>query len=139
MSWREHRLIDEDIILRPWEDGDQESLGTSQRDPEIGRYFGRAIDYVEGETLPDDPDAPVFAIVEDGAVLGVIWFRRGARPFEVGYYLRQDCCGRGARDEESLARVRVDARGDGSKRDCALYASGERALASGRGTRGLRA
>src|SRR5262249_58755923 len=40
-------------------------------------------------------DAPVFAIVADGAVVGVIWFGRGVRPFEVGYYLRRDAWGRG--------------------------------------------
>jgi RimJ/RimL family protein N-acetyltransferase len=95
LSWREHFFGDDDLVLRPWEDGDQESLGTSQRDPEIGRYFGRAINSAAGEPLPDDPDTPVFAIVEGGAVVGVLWFRRGARPFEVGYYLRQDCWGRG--------------------------------------------
>jgi [ribosomal protein S5]-alanine N-acetyltransferase len=95
MHWREHVLADGEVSLRPWEAGDQELLGTSQRDPEIGRYFGRAIDLAEGEPLPDDPDAPVLAITEAGAVVGVIWFRRGARPFEVGYYLRRDCWGRG--------------------------------------------
>jgi RimJ/RimL family protein N-acetyltransferase len=95
LSWRDCRLVDGDLVLRAWEDGDQELLGTSQRDPEMGRYFGRAIDLAGGEPLPVDPDAPVLAITEGGAVVGVIWFRRGARPFEVGYYLRRDCWGRG--------------------------------------------
>jgi RimJ/RimL family protein N-acetyltransferase len=95
VGWRDVRLVDGDLVLRPWEDGDQERLGTSQHDAEIGRYFGRALDRVEGAPLPDDPDAPVLAITEAGAVVGVLWFGRGVRPFEVGYYLRQDCWGRG--------------------------------------------
>lgn len=96
MSWLEHAFVDGDLVLRPWQDGDQELLGTSQRDAEIGRYFGRAIDHVEAAApLPDDPHAPVFAITESGAVVGVLWFRASARPFEVGYYLRRDCWGRG--------------------------------------------
>jgi RimJ/RimL family protein N-acetyltransferase len=37
----------------------------------------------------------VLAILEDGVVVGVIWFRRGARPFEVGYYLHRNAWGRG--------------------------------------------
>jgi RimJ/RimL family protein N-acetyltransferase len=32
------------------------------------------------------------SILVDG---DLVWFLRGARPFEVGYYLRQDCWGRG--------------------------------------------
>jgi RimJ/RimL family protein N-acetyltransferase len=44
---------------------------------------------------PDDPDAPLFAILEGGSVVGVIWFGRGIRPFEVGYYLHPDAWGRG--------------------------------------------
>ncbi len=92
LQWRDRVLVDGDLVLRAWEDGDQELLGTSQRDPEIGRYFGRAVDE---DSIPDDADAPVLAITDGGAVVGVLWFRRGARPFEVGYYLRQDCWGRG--------------------------------------------
>jgi ribosomal-protein-alanine N-acetyltransferase len=95
LRWRDRILADGELVVRPWEDGDQERLGTSQRDPEIGRYFGRAVDLDEGAPLPDDPHAPVLAITDGGAVVGVIWFRRGARPYEVGYYLRQDCWGRG--------------------------------------------
>jgi len=95
VSWRDRTFVDGELVVRPWADGDQALLGTSQRDPEIGRYFGRAVDHVEGEPLPDDPDAPVLAITESGAVVGVLWFRRGARPFEVGYYLKRDCWGRG--------------------------------------------
>jgi RimJ/RimL family protein N-acetyltransferase len=94
-TWRECSLIEDELAVRPWQDGDQELLGTSQRDAEIGRYFGRALDLADGAPLPDDPDAPVLAITEAGAVVGVMWFRRGARPFEVGYYLRRDCWGRG--------------------------------------------
>ncbi len=93
--WRSVVLSDRNLVLRAWQPGDQELLGTSQRDPEIGRYFGRALNLAEGEPPPPDPDAPVFAIVEDDAVVGVIWFGRGVRPFEVGYYLRRDAWGRG--------------------------------------------
>jgi [ribosomal protein S5]-alanine N-acetyltransferase len=85
-------LRDGELVLRPWSDGDQELLGTSLRDPELGRYIGRRLD--DGP-LPDDPEAPTFAIVETGSVVGVIWFGRGVRPFEVGYYLRRDAWGRG--------------------------------------------
>jgi RimJ/RimL family protein N-acetyltransferase len=95
VDWRVVRLEEGEILLRAWEPGDQELLGTSMRDPVIGRYLGRRLDVAEGEPLPDDPDAPVFAIVEGGAVVGVVWFGRGIRPFEVGYYLHPDAWGRG--------------------------------------------
>jgi RimJ/RimL family protein N-acetyltransferase len=95
VDWQTAVLADGELILRAWRPEDQESLGTSQRDPEIGRYFGRALNLAAGESSPEDPDAPVFAIVADGAVIGVIWFGRGVRPFEVGYYLRRDAWGRG--------------------------------------------
>jgi RimJ/RimL family protein N-acetyltransferase len=88
-------LSDGDLVLRPWQPGDQELLGTSQQDPEIGRYLGRSLNRADGESPPPDPDAPTFAIVVGGAVVGVIWFGRGVRPFEVGYYLRRDVWGRG--------------------------------------------
>jgi hypothetical protein len=70
VRWRDSILVDGDLVVRPWEDGDQELLGTSQCDPEIGRYFGRALDLAEGEPPPDDPDAPVLAITGGGAVVG---------------------------------------------------------------------
>jgi RimJ/RimL family protein N-acetyltransferase len=44
LQWPDLVLVDGDLVLRAWRDGDQERLGTSQRDPEIGRYFGRATD-----------------------------------------------------------------------------------------------
>jgi ribosomal protein L11 methyltransferase len=92
---RSARLSEGDLELRPWEDGDQERLGTSLSDPVVGRYFGKRLDVADGAPLPDDPDAPIFAIVAGGAVVGVIWFARGIRPFEVGYYLHPDVWGRG--------------------------------------------
>jgi RimJ/RimL family protein N-acetyltransferase len=93
MSWRSVRLVEAELIVRSWEPGDRERLGISTRDPEIGRYFGSVAD--AGGPAVDDPAAPVLALVESGAVVGCMWFRRGARPFEVGYYLRQDAWGRG--------------------------------------------
>ena len=114
VTWRTARLEDGDVVLRAWKDGDQELLGTSQRDPVVGRYFGRRLDVSEGDPLPDDPDAPVFAILEAGTVVGVIWFARGVRPFEVGYYLHPDAWGRGLATR-ALARVSewmLDERGE---------------------------
>ena len=95
MDWRAARLVSDGLLLRPWEPGDQDLLGTSTRDPEIGRYLGDRLDVADGAPLPDDPDAPIFAIVEAGAVVGVLWFGRGIRPFEVGYYLHPAAWGRG--------------------------------------------
>jgi len=95
IDWRSARLSEDDLELRPWEDGDQDRLGTSLSDPLVGRYFGKRLDVAEGAPLPDDPDAPIFAIVAGGAVVGVIWFARGIRPFDVGYYLHPDVWGRG--------------------------------------------
>jgi RimJ/RimL family protein N-acetyltransferase len=95
VSWREAQLVDGDITLRPWEPQDQELLGTSLRDPVLGRYIGGRLDVADGEPFPDDPDAPVFSILEAETVVGVIWFGKGIRPFEVGYWLRQDAWGRG--------------------------------------------
>jgi RimJ/RimL family protein N-acetyltransferase len=95
VDWRAADLRDGDLVLRAWEPHDQELLGTSARDPEIGRYLGRALGVAEGESPPEDSDAPIFAIVAGGGVVGVIWFGRGVRPYEVGYYLHRDVWGRG--------------------------------------------
>lgn len=89
MDWRRCRLEDDDLVVRPFAD-EQQGFDLT-RDPEIGRYFGRALD----GPPPTDPDAPDFAIVEDGAIVGRVWFRSGARPFEIGYFLRPDAWGRG--------------------------------------------
>jgi RimJ/RimL family protein N-acetyltransferase len=94
-DWRSAVLRDGDLTLRAWESGDQELLGTSQADPIVGRYFGRRLDVADGEPPPEDPDAPIFAIVACERVVGVIWFARGIRPFEVGYYLHPDAWRRG--------------------------------------------
>jgi RimJ/RimL family protein N-acetyltransferase len=65
------------------------------RDPELGRYFGRAI----GAQAPavEDTGVPNLGIVDraTGRVVGRIWCRFGARPPEVGYYLLQDAWGNG--------------------------------------------
>jgi RimJ/RimL family protein N-acetyltransferase len=95
VDWRATVLSDGELVLRAWQPGDQELLGTSQRDPEIGRYFGRSLTLADGASPPADPDAPAFAIVVADEVVGVIWFARGVRPFEVGYYLHRDMWGRG--------------------------------------------
>jgi RimJ/RimL family protein N-acetyltransferase len=94
-SWRAAVLRDGDLALRPWRDGDQELLGVSLADEVVGRYFGCRLDVAEGQPPPADPDAPIFALVESGGVVGVIWFGRGIRPFEVGYYLHPAAWGRG--------------------------------------------
>jgi RimJ/RimL family protein N-acetyltransferase len=97
VRWREWRLEDGDLLLRPWEDGDRELIGVSMRDPEIGRYFGRALGSPEDAPRPAiaDPDAPAFAIVVSGDVVGRIWCRPGARPFEIGYFLHPGMWGKG--------------------------------------------
>jgi ribosomal-protein-alanine N-acetyltransferase len=95
VEWRSARLEADELLLRAWETDDQALLGASMDDPVIGRYFGRRLDAVDGEPLPEDPDAPIFAIVEASAVVGVIWFARAVRPYEVGYYLHPDAWGRG--------------------------------------------
>jgi RimJ/RimL family protein N-acetyltransferase len=78
-------------VLRPWE---QEDLVDAFRTDELGRYFGRAVD---GQTPVHDPDMPMFAIVarDSHSVVGRVWCRRGARPPEVGYFLREDAWGHG--------------------------------------------
>ncbi len=66
-------------------------MGFTPRSPEIGEFFGMAF---AGFPEPD-PEAPWWAIVENGVPVGRIWTAWGKRPFEVGYYLRPDAWGRG--------------------------------------------
>jgi RimJ/RimL family protein N-acetyltransferase len=85
-------LSDGDLVLRPWRGDDPDAIGYTPRDPEIGTYLGAPL---SGDFPPTDPDAPWFAIVENGEPVGRIWFPGWKRPFEVGYYLRPDAEGRG--------------------------------------------
>ena len=84
-------LSDGDLVLRAWRDDDPAAIGYTLLDPEIGTYLGLPLN---GDFRPPDPDAPWFAIVENGAPVGRIWFAGWKRPFEVGYYLRPDAWGR---------------------------------------------
>lgn len=84
-------LADGDLVLRPWSDGDGEAVGFTPASPEIGEFFGMPF----GGFCDPDPEAPWWAIVEDGVPVGRIWTAWGQRPFEVGYYLRPDAWGRG--------------------------------------------
>jgi RimJ/RimL family protein N-acetyltransferase len=91
-DWAGAELGDERIVLEPWnETGKDDAF----RDPELGRYFGRAIG--AQEAVAEDEGVPNLGIVErrTGRVVGRIWCRFGARPPEVGYYLRQDAWGNG--------------------------------------------
>jgi RimJ/RimL family protein N-acetyltransferase len=90
-DWRTAQLQDEAIALRPWED---EDLVDAFRTEELGRYFGRAIDHAPPV---DDPDLPMLAIVARDlqSVVGRVWCRPGARPPEIGYFLREDAWGHG--------------------------------------------
>jgi RimJ/RimL family protein N-acetyltransferase len=81
----------DDLLLRPWQDGDAEAIGITLRDAVMGRYLGEPF----GGFLPPDPDAPWFAIVEHAKPVGRIWFAAHRRPFEVGYFLHPDAWGRG--------------------------------------------
>jgi GNAT superfamily N-acetyltransferase len=91
-DWAGAELGDERIVLEPWnETGKDDAF----RDPELGRYFGRAI----GSPAPvvEDRVVPNLAIVDraTGMIVGRIWCRFGVRPPEVGYYLRRDAWGNG--------------------------------------------
>jgi RimJ/RimL family protein N-acetyltransferase len=90
-DWRTAQLQDEAIALRPWEDEDHVD---PFRTEELGRYFGRAIDHAPPV---DDPDLPMLAIVARDlqSVVGRVWCRPGARPPEIGYFLREDAWGHG--------------------------------------------
>jgi RimJ/RimL family protein N-acetyltransferase len=92
MDWREAGLQAGAIEVRPWRDGDD--VGTSPDDPVTGRYFGLPL----GDTPPldvDDPGAPRCTIFRDGEPVGRIWCRPGARPLELGYYVRTELWGQG--------------------------------------------
>src|SRR4051794_36830341 len=114
VSWRHVQLADEVVRLRPWEAEDQERLGVSLRDPVLGRYIGARLDAEPAASFPDDPDAPMFSIVEADTVVGVIWFGKGVRPFEVGYWLRQEAWGRGlaTRSLELVTDWMLNAKGE---------------------------
>jgi RimJ/RimL family protein N-acetyltransferase len=86
-------LRDGDLLLRPWQESDVAEVGVGPGDDgEVGRFFGSPFG---GFPAEPDPEAPWFAIVEDGRAVGRIWFAAHTRPFEVGYYLRTDAWGRG--------------------------------------------
>jgi RimJ/RimL family protein N-acetyltransferase len=88
IDWRSASLDDDVVALRPWRDDD---LVDAFRTDAIRRWFGRGRD----GTPPQDPEVPDYAIVVDRHVVGRIWCRWGARPPEVGYFLREDAWGRG--------------------------------------------
>jgi RimJ/RimL family protein N-acetyltransferase len=90
-DWASADLGDDVIVLEPW---DETGKDDAFRDPELGRYFGRAIGT---QTPVEDTGVPNLRIVDrrTGRVVGRIWCRFGARPPEVGYYLRQDAWGNG--------------------------------------------
>jgi RimJ/RimL family protein N-acetyltransferase len=92
MDWRNATLRVDDVEVRAWLDGDNEAVGTSPRDPVTGRYFGRSIG---GPPKTDDPEAATFTICQSSDPVGRIWLKPGARPFEVGYFLRTDAWGKG--------------------------------------------
>ena len=93
MDWRAVVLARGDVIVRASRESDGEAIGTSPRDPVTGRFFGRAL---SGPAFGvEDADAPAFTILFEGLPVGRVWFRPGARPFEVGYYVRTDLWGRG--------------------------------------------
>lgn len=82
----------DDLVVRPWRDGDADEIGVTPGSPEIGEFFGAPYD---GTCPEPDPGAPWFAIVENGRAVGRIWFAAHKRPFEVGYYVHPDAWGRG--------------------------------------------
>lgn len=93
MDWRDVVLQGAQVEVRASLECDGEAIGTSPGDPVTGRFFGRALN---GPTLGvEDEDAPAFTILFEGRPVGRVWFRPGARPFEVGYYVRTDQWGRG--------------------------------------------
>jgi RimJ/RimL family protein N-acetyltransferase len=90
-DWRTAGLCDDLIALEPW---NAETRDESFRDPELGRYFGSAIG---SEPPVVDSDVPNLGIVVRATdrIVGRIWCRPGARPPEIGYYLRRDAWGNG--------------------------------------------
>lgn len=93
MDWGAAELSTDDLIVRPWKEGDHEAIGTTPRDQVTGKYFGRALSSPPMDS--PDPDAPSFAIVRAGEPIGRLWFRPGVRPLEVGYYVRTEEWGQG--------------------------------------------
>jgi RimJ/RimL family protein N-acetyltransferase len=93
VNWREVVLRRGAVEVRASREADGEVIGTSPRDPVTGRFFGRALSGPPPGT--EDPEAPAFTILRDGRPVGRVWFRPGARPFEVGYYVRPDLWGKG--------------------------------------------
>lgn len=93
MDWREVVLRQGEIEVRAAREADGKAIGTSPRDPVTGRFFGRAL---SGPPLgTEDAEAPAFTILAKSNPVGRVWFRPGARPYEVGYYVRTDLWGRG--------------------------------------------
>jgi len=90
-NWRTVSLDDGVVFLRQWEQADRDE---AFREPELGRFFGSAI---TPSPPVDDDEMPAFAIVlvDSEHVVGKIWCRAGARPPEIGYYLRRDAWGGG--------------------------------------------
>lgn len=93
MDWRAVALERAGVEVRASLESDGEAIGTSPRDPVTGRFFGRALSGPRFEV--EDEDAPAFTILFGGQPVGRVWFRPGARPFEVGYYVRTELWGRG--------------------------------------------
>jgi RimJ/RimL family protein N-acetyltransferase len=91
-GWATAELGDDAIALERW---DETGKDDAFRDPELGRYFGRAIG--TPGPLVEDTQVPNLGIVDrtTGRVVGRIWCRFGARPPEVGYYLHRDAWGNG--------------------------------------------
>jgi RimJ/RimL family protein N-acetyltransferase len=91
-DWADAKLGDDLVILEPWHETGRDD---AFRDPELGRYFGRAIG-AQGPVV-EDTEVPNLGIVDrtTGRAVGRIWCRFGARPPEVGYYLRRDAWGNG--------------------------------------------
>jgi len=90
-AWEEAELTDEYVSLRAWQPDDRHD---AFRDPELGRFFGSPF---EPSDPVSDPEMPAWAILDrrDGRVVGRLWCRPGARPPEIGYYLRRDAWGNG--------------------------------------------
>lgn len=89
-DWRSVSIDDGVVCLRAWSEAD---LDEAFRDPELGRYFGSAI--TSASTVDDEMPAFAIVAIESGRVVGQIWCRPGARPPEIGYYLRRDAWGHG--------------------------------------------
>jgi RimJ/RimL family protein N-acetyltransferase len=93
VDWRQVELRRGAVEVRASSETDGDAIGTSPLDPVIGKFFGRALSGPPFGT--EDPDAPAFTVLFDDRPVGRIWFRPGARPYEVGYYVRTEQWGRG--------------------------------------------